>query len=260
MQVEFVRRVLTTLLRSGELHRDDSILSVCADPRDGRLFSSMDFANVTLSNLTNLDERVALTDEFGYPWRREDAQDLSLPDGSFDVVFVSAGLHHCQWPHRALAEMYRVARKMVVVVESRESVLMRLALGLGWVRQYEINQTLATTLRLGGMNGGPIPNFVYRWTEREFVKTISCLDPTGKQRFAFFYDYSLKRRIHPLLDPFIRVALRLLKVLLPRQGNCFGMVAFPPRSEDLWPWLSVTDDGVCLNEEYVRGLRRLPAD
>ena len=142
MQAAFVQRILESLVRSGDLSNADSILSVCADPRDGRLFAGMGFENVTLSNLTNLDERAERTEEFDYPWHTQDAQSLTYEDGSFDVAFVSAGLHHCQWPHRAVAEMFRVARKAVIVVESRESLLVRLAVRLGITRQYEINRTL----------------------------------------------------------------------------------------------------------------------
>ena len=40
-----------------------------------------------------------------YAWSRQDAEALDLPDGSFDLAAVSAGLHHCASPHRALLEM-----------------------------------------------------------------------------------------------------------------------------------------------------------
>lgn len=261
MQVPFVRRILSSLIGAGKLSRDDTILSVCADPRDDRLFSELHFTHVTLTNLTNLEKRIELSEGSAFEWATEDAQALSYGDDSFDVVFVSAGLHHCQWPHRALAEMYRVARKTVIVVESRESALMRLAVRLGLSRQYEINRTLATTLEFGGMNGGPIPNYVYRWTEREFVKAVQCMDPTGKHRFDFFYDYAFRRRIHPMVDPLVRIALGVLRRILPRQGNCFGMVAYPPRvPEDLWPWLRTEGDEVRLDEGYIRAMKSFTND
>jgi ubiquinone/menaquinone biosynthesis C-methylase UbiE len=44
----------------------------------------------------------------------QDAENLSYDDRAFDLVVVHAGLHPCYSPHRALLEMYRVARRCVV--------------------------------------------------------------------------------------------------------------------------------------------------
>jgi ubiquinone/menaquinone biosynthesis C-methylase UbiE len=63
-----------------------------------------------------------------------DAERLTYGDGSFDVVIAHAGLHHCHSPHRALLEMYRVARKAAIAFESRDSRLIRTAVRLGLVQ------------------------------------------------------------------------------------------------------------------------------
>jgi ubiquinone/menaquinone biosynthesis C-methylase UbiE len=54
-------------------------------------------------------------DEFApFSWSFQDAEQLSFEDEAFDYVFVHAGLHHCASPHRALLEMYRVARRGIM--------------------------------------------------------------------------------------------------------------------------------------------------
>ena len=179
MQKRFATKVLGNLLRQQVVLPDDKILALCADARDAALFTELGFTNVTLSNLTRIEDREAKSTEFDYEWIHQDAQALELPDNSVDFAFVSAGLHHCQWPHRAVAEMYRVSRKGLVIFESRESALLRLAVRLGLTKEYEINNTLAQTLEFGGVNGGEIPNFVYRWTERDLEKTVNSMNPIG---------------------------------------------------------------------------------
>ena len=41
-------------------------------------------------------------------WDVRDAHDPGYPDGSFDIVFMSLVLHHCEDPIRVISEIYRV--------------------------------------------------------------------------------------------------------------------------------------------------------
>ena len=53
--------------------------------------------------------------------------DLAFANKSFDMVFASNLLHHLDHPNRALAEMVRVSKKYVVIVEaSNGNPIMRL--------------------------------------------------------------------------------------------------------------------------------------
>jgi len=47
----------------------------------------------------------------------ENAERLSFPDDSFDVVFCKESLHHMQRPYLAIYEMIRVAREAAVLIE-----------------------------------------------------------------------------------------------------------------------------------------------
>jgi ubiquinone/menaquinone biosynthesis C-methylase UbiE len=60
---------------------------------------------------------------------RSDARRLPWPDGHFDVALCSLALHHFGWDDavKVLAEMWRVARRAIVVVDLRRSLLVWLA-------------------------------------------------------------------------------------------------------------------------------------
>jgi len=259
MHVQFVKNTLDDLTKSGRFDPENhTLLSICADPRDAKMFHDFGLRKVTLSNLTRVEDRASQTDEFGFDWKYMDAQDMTLEDDSYDFVFVSAGLHHCKWPHRAVAEMYRVAKKGIIIFEARDSSLMRFGQTIGLVKEFELNPTLRETLEFGGLNGGEVPNFVYRWTEKEFEKTIRSMDPTLDQEYRYYYDYRVNPRRIPSSMRFIAdPAIAVLKTFLRRQGNSFGMVAIIPDDIETatFPWLSRNADRtVSLNKPYVEAL------
>jgi hypothetical protein len=100
---------------------------------------------------------------------------------------VHAGLHHCASPNRALLEMYRAAKKAAIVFEARDSLLMRLATWLRFNNDFELQAVTRQGLESGGFRNGPIPNFVYRWTEREVTKVVRAADPAHVESIRFFY-------------------------------------------------------------------------
>ena len=99
------------------------------------------------------------------------------PTTSFDVCVVHQGLHHCRSPHRGLLEMYRVARRGLVMFEPQDTVLTRLGVRLGVGQRYELAAVADNDLRWGGVQNTDVPNFVYRWTEREVRKTLGLVRP-----------------------------------------------------------------------------------
>jgi SAM-dependent methyltransferase len=218
------------------------VLVVCGGDFDKEVLSSCGFGNVTISNL---DERMR-GDEFApFAWSFQDAEDLTFSDESFDYVMVHAGLHHCASPHRALLEMYRVAREGIVVIEARDNSLMKLAIALGRVPSYEVAAVRANNFLHGGVRNSSVPNFIYRWTEREIQKTIASYAPHAAHRIRFFYGL----RFPPGRLPFhssprlswitraIEGMVRALATVMPRQGNQFGFFVPKPRSADLFPWM-----------------------
>ena len=75
--------------------------------------------------------------------------------------------------------MYRVCINGVIAIEARDSLLMRVAVRFGFSSKYELEAVVAQGGRSGGLENGPIPNYIYRWTEREFKKTIRSCDPVS---------------------------------------------------------------------------------
>ncbi len=59
-----------------------------------------------------------------------DAENLDLPDGSYDLVYLWEVLHHLGNPARALTEMARVSRRYVVIFEPNRANIMQFLFGL----------------------------------------------------------------------------------------------------------------------------------
>ncbi len=153
--------------------------------------------------------------------------------------------------------MYRVARKSIIVVESRDNALMRLANRLGLSPEYELEAVVDNGFRYGGVDNRPIPNFIFRWTEDEFEKTLNSYDPIGPRSFRYHYDLNLpydaarlrkssaKYWVIKLAEIPLRIALRLFK----RQRNTLAMIATKP--DRLWPWLKKEDGVVVFDRHYA---------
>jgi len=222
--------------------RNSTILIVCGGESDRRLFLELGFTRVTITNL-NPQGRTEAFHPFDFA--RQDAENLRLEDESFDFVVVNAGLHHCAAPHRALLEMYRVARLGAIVVEARDSVVMRAATRLKLTTAYEV---YPVTLGSTGLRDTDSPNYVYRWTEREVRKTVASYAPHVRNRIRFFYglslpagdDSSAAARAKQML---VRAAAPIAKVMfrvLPSQGNLFGFcITKPDLPGDLQSWMEL---------------------
>lgn len=224
----FYRDVLRKLISAGLLSTADTVLVVCGGPLDEAVMREVGFASYVISGLDGAAER-------------QDAERLTFADGSFDVVIAHAGLHHCHSPHRALLEMYRVARKAAIAFEARDSLLMRTAVRLGLTVDYEIDSVTADGK--GGVAESGVPNFVYRWTEREVFKAIASFDPRREPKIEFFYDLRLPilrfersgnrtmRRIGAMIAPLSR----LFAVALPSQCNEFAFAV--AKTGERHPWI-----------------------
>lgn len=234
----FYVNVLRKLIANGTASLDDKVLVVCGGPLDQQVMGIVGFTNATI---TSLDDAMSNN--------RQDAENLSYDDGSFDLVIVHAGLHHCHSPHRALLEMYRVARKCVIAFESRDSLLMRAAICLGLTLEYEVNSVSADG-KSGGVANTGVPNYIFRWTERGVRDTIASFDPAYIPKIDFFYDLRLPvqrlarggqaaLRIFSLI---VEPLSRLFVVIFPKQCNEFAFAI--TRTGQLQPWM-VDSEMVC---------------
>ena len=252
----FYRRVLGTLLAEGVIDPSMSVLVSCGGSADRDALASAGFTDVTITNVDSSGDDGALA-PFG--WEHQDAEDLTYEDGSFDVAIVSAGLHHCRSPHRALLELYRVARVAAIALESRDSSLMRLAVRLGAVDDYELAAVAAHGLRSGGVANTGTPNYVFRWTEREVEKTLASFAPHVRHRVLYFREFELPAPVletsHGAKAALLRLSQPVVTAItrvLPGQANLFAFVIQKPRlPDDLQPWMRVEDDRVVPDAEAV---------
>lgn len=249
--MDFYATTLKQLIKTAELDPDASTLVIAGGPHDHQSLLAAGFSNVTISNLQSHGEAE-------YPpfrWVHLDGENLPLEDGSFAQVIEHMGLHHCASPHKALLEMYRVTTKAVVVFENRDSLTMRLAVKLGLTTEFEINAVRQNGLTNGGMRNGPVPNYVYRWTEREVVKTITSADPAHDVPIRFFYNARFPRERVKRLRGIGRWALEgihlpyvIYSSLFPKQANVFGF-CISKASRTPKPWMN--QDGSGLKPEWA---------
>jgi SAM-dependent methyltransferase len=242
-------RLLKRLLDQGVIARTDSFLVVGSGAFDEAVMAALGL-NATATNINAAPEEAA-TDAGRL---LQDARHLLYPDNAFDCVITHATLHHVDRPHQAVCEMYRVARKTAIFCEAQDSLLMRLAVRLGLVVDYEMNAIRDTSGQGGGVNYTPVPNYVYRWTRREIEKLVRSLDPAREPQLLIVteWDFSWKRVARRLLSsplrvlgtPVLSLAARAgvgaANLLLSRQGNMFAVCIRKDRAR-LQPWMEEVD-------------------
>jgi SAM-dependent methyltransferase len=223
--------VLSRLIADGTISVSDSVLVVCGGPLDEKVMNQVGFRDF---KITNVDSGMAN--------HRENAENLTYDSGSFDVVIVHAGLHHCHSPHRALLEMYRVARKCAVAFEARDSLMMRTAVRLGFTMDYEVS-AISADGKSGGVADSGIPNFIYRWTERDVRDTIVSYDPAHVPQIKFFYDLRIPlqrfaragNRAMRMVGLLIEPLSRIFAAVAPKQCNEFAFAI--AKTGTLHPWM-----------------------
>lgn len=244
--------------------RSASVLVVGGGLRDKEVFEKLHFQNVVFCNL---DPRATAASFAPYQWSFQDAEALTFEAGSFDYVVAHAVLHHCHSPHRALLEMYRVARRGALGLEARDSALMRLFERFQLTQLYEQTAVLQNDSRYGGVRNTAIPNFIFRWTEREVEKTIKSYAPHARHRFEYHYGHDApataqfeavgaKRALIAAAAPFYKV----FAALFPKQQNLFAFcIPKPVAPGDMQPWVSWQDGVMSFNSAWAerRYVRRL---
>lgn len=242
-------------LRRAGIEPTDTVLVVCGERYDRDQCLAAGIQHATISNIYDEED---VSEHAPYPWERLDAENIAHPDGSFDWVTVSAGLHHCASPHRALCEMLRVSRKGIVAVESRDGLLMRAAVKLGLTPDFEFEPVMLSNGTTGGRRNTSIPNYIYRWTEREVIKTASSYLPNVLLEHQFAYGYRFPfQRVAMSRSQLKRTVITLLFSLkwlfekaIPRQGNQFAFII--KRTGRTPPWIKDDGTGTTVDLDYMR--------
>lgn len=223
---------------------------------DKDILYNIGFSNVTITNIAKDDNS-----DFYHPYeyKVENAENLSFADNEYEYVIAHAVIHHVSKPHSMLVEMYRVASIGVLCLEARDSLLMRIMQRLGFAETYEI-AWVHSYAGGGGQNNSYIPNYIYRWNEREVEKTIKSYDPCVHHKFHYKYGTSINGISES--DKFYKVKLSILKTLLPfqwlftklfkKQQNLFAFYIEKPKlPEKLLPWLTWNNGNISISKKWV---------
>ena len=233
--------------------------------------AAIGFRRVVLSNLADNLTGIAIPPGMEVRSIPADAEAIASPDGSFDMVFAHEVLHHCASPARALCEMLRVARRFAVLLEPNDSAFMRLLVRMRLSFPYELMAVVGNDYERGGMRNGPVPNFIFRWSQHEVWKTASSFLPEQQVlvRAAPYWDLgvdsgnlALRRGTHisaltqmlgaGTVVRLLRWAESLLNAMpaARRQGNKF--LCTVTKTEQLQPWLVREGERVVFRRDYGR--------
>jgi ubiquinone/menaquinone biosynthesis C-methylase UbiE len=238
--------------------KNASILVVGGGETDREVLYGLGFTNVIISNL---DSRLKIDEFAPYQWSFQKAEELSYGKHEFDFVVVHAALHHCESPHRALLEMYRVAKVGAIAFESRDSLLMKFLEKVNMTPSYEHVAVYYNDGKFGGVNNTEIPNYIYRWTERDIEKTVHTYAPYAKHKFQYKYGNdvpssvglqqkaTIKQLVIYIAKPFYQIFI----LLFPKQQNLFAFYIEKPNvPEDLHEWLKVDGENIRFNYEWAK--------
>lgn len=244
MYESFLARLLSLRL----LQTNNRILICGAEIRDVQAMQNSGMVDFELSNIVQHSEAISSH----FVCHVENLENLSHADESFDFVIAHQVLHHCLHPHRALAEMYRVSRKGVIFFEPKDSLLTWLGVRLGIGQEFETASVHAHRLEGGGSADSSIPNYVFRFSEREVRKFFSAANPIGPHRIIFesfvrLPTNQLKSRlpqaVHPAIDLFGVLILGLARYFGAFANSFAVLVLKPSVSGPLFPWLTRTPSG-----------------
>lgn len=152
-----------------------SVLEICCGSGMGaEIYSKMGGRVTGLDLSSNAIERArerARRHGFEADFIVGDAELVNFPDRSFDVVTVHDGLHHLPNPYLAIAEMARIAKKAIIVIEPAFSWLTQQAVAVGLAEDFE--------------DAG---NFVYRFREDE-IFTIANTAGFSRLKYSQYFLY-----------------------------------------------------------------------
>jgi SAM-dependent methyltransferase len=269
-------KLLQKCVRSMGVDLQGSVLVVGGSAGDGRTLQRLGFTRITLSNLLEpRPSEQADLDDAKMSAVRVDAEEMELPDNSYDLVLAHEMLHHCRSPHKALLEMLRVSRKHVILLEPNNSFAMRMLVRFRFSFPYELPAVIAGGFQTGGVRDSSIPNYIYRWNAVDVHQTAACyLAESEFNLYARGYwdfnvdEYELRRRtetrigsVTKILSPRVFLTgLRSFQTVanhmpwLSGQGNKFFSCI--QKSSELKPWLIQKGDEIRFNGDYIMGQER----
>ena len=210
------------------LHKSKSILVLGASSDEASLFHKLQFRRITLSNIDLAQLKGA--EKYKFKKIKIDFRNLfKIKNNSYDYVVVHASIHHTSRPHNVLLEIYRIAKYGILIIESNDSFVMRLSVKLNFSEDFEKSALNENTYTGGGVDGLNIPNYVYRWTEREIKKLFYSYQPDKKINIIFNYQNNIfneglsNNSIKKIIITFSYLFLKMIFFLFPKQQNLMSI-------------------------------------
>jgi len=238
----------------------DRVLVVCGGPLDRNSVLEAGLNTGVISNLSDIGES-DWTPPF--QWAYADVENLPFEDASFDVVIVHSGLHHCYSPHRAVAEMVRVASKVVIGFEPLDNCLTKIGVAFKYGQKYEIAAVSAHEGNAGGVANTEIPNFIYRFNKNDIRKIAFTLLPWTAPQIMFETALRVSfNRFDKLENALLKYSFRVfcslivpLSKLFPFLCNNIAFAINVQTTQPLHPWLFRDGhDTVKIRREYLTKL------
>lgn len=147
---------------------------------DANALLKMGAKNVHCSDISDTLLSMGAAEGFINQFSVQNAESLTFSDNNFDYVLCKEAYHHLPRPHIALHEMFRVARKAVILIEPRDNHIDKG--NLNWILNL-----MKVMLRRGGNSDSyafePVGNFVFSLSERECEKILLGMN----YRFVAFH-------------------------------------------------------------------------
>ncbi|MGD1703998.1 class I SAM-dependent methyltransferase [Dapis sp. BLCC M229] len=139
---------------TNSLPQDWDVLVICGGVGgEGTVLANMGFRSVTVSDISENAIQGCQIRDSRLKTKVMNAENLDIPNESYDLVLVQDGLHHLPRPVLGLTEMIRVAKKAVIMIEPHAGIVANL-LGMEWE------------------DHGGVVNYVFRWNKLMFEQAV----------------------------------------------------------------------------------------
>ena len=207
------------------INNEAKILVISASLNEIKILKEMGYNNINITY--HNDDDIEILKQQGFKVYKNlfkaDVRNLDFENKSFDYVITNATLHHVDLPHKAVTEMYRIAKKGVLIIESNDSFLMQAACKLNFAEEFEIS-SVNPKIKSGGLLDTGIPNYVYRWNEREIIKLLNSYDPEVINHIKFEYDYDLSSiRSDKYVNRVLKFIVKIFFYFFKKQQNCLSI-------------------------------------
>ena len=114
--------------------------------------------------------------------------------------------------------MYRVSTKGALIIEARDSFISKIACKFKFSEEYELS-AVKKNITTGGVDNTNIPNYVFRWTEREILKLLKSYKPELKHKIEYGYGHHIKFSNSKIL----RFLFKVFFFIFKKQQNLFSI-------------------------------------